>query len=79
MDEYNLAENVVTYDTNLNLKLQGWARHPQWGAQYGKSYLEPYKRDIKRMFDRGAGVSTEKMSAMLEALQLLPGENDRNQ
>ena len=76
MDEYKLAENVDISDANLNLKHEGWARHPQWGAQYGRSYLEPYKWDIKRMFDRGACVSTEKMSpcAMLEALQsLYPG------
>ena len=48
-------------------------------------HLEPYKKDIREMFDRGARVSTDKMSpcAMLESLQLLypgwytlPGEND---
>ena len=85
MDEYKLAENLDISDANLNLKHQGWARRPQWGVQYGRSYLEPYKRDIKQMFDRGACVSTEKMSpwAMLEALQILypvyyslPGENE---
>eukprot|EP00731_Ephydatia_muelleri_P007924 Em0004g262a len=63
----------------------GWARRPQRGAQYGRAYLEPYKKDIKRMFERGACVSSDKMSpcAMLEELQslypgryTLPGENE---
>ena len=39
----------------------------------GRAYLEPYKKDIKRMFERGARVSSDKMSpcAMLEELQSL--------
>eukprot|EP00731_Ephydatia_muelleri_P032085 Em0023g592a len=28
----------------------------------GRAYLEPYKKDIKRMFERGARVSSDKMS-----------------
>ena len=51
----------------------------------GRAYLEPYKKDIKRMFERRARVSSDKMSpcAMLEEFQslypgryTLPGENE---
>ena len=75
-EEYDLAANLDISEQNLTLKHQGWAQHTQRGAQYGRTYLEPYKKDIREMFDRGARVSTDKTSpcAMLESLQLLyPG------
>ena len=85
MEEYNQAAHLEISEKNHNHKHQGWARHPQRGAQYGRAYLEPYKKDTKRMFERGARVSSDKMSpsAMLEELQslypgryTLPGENE---
>ena len=85
MEEYYLAAHLEISEKNHNHKHQGWARRPQRGAQYGRAYLEPYKKDIKRMFERGARVSSDKMSpcAMLEELQslypgryTLPGENE---
>ncbi|KAL5479633.1 hypothetical protein EMCRGX_G023182 [Ephydatia muelleri] len=85
MEEYNLAAHLEISEKNHNHKHQGWAWRPQRGAQYGRAYLEPYKKDIKRMFERGARVSSDKMSpcAMLEELQslypgryTLPGENE---
>ncbi|KAL5499738.1 hypothetical protein EMCRGX_G011197 [Ephydatia muelleri] len=63
----------------------GKARRPQRGAQYGRAYLEPYRKDIKKMFDQGARISSDKISpyAMLEELQslypghyTLPGEDE---
>jgi hypothetical protein len=45
-EEY-LAANVDFTQQNLTLKHQGWVRRPQRGAQYGRTYLEPYK-DIGR-------------------------------
>ena len=83
--ECHLAANVDITQQNLTLKHRGWARHPQRGAQYGQTYVEPCKKDIRETFDCGACVSTDKMSpcAMLESLQLLypgqytlPGENE---
>ena len=74
--EYHPAANLDVTEQNFTVKHQGWARRPQHDAQYGRTYLEPYKKDIREMFDRGACVSTDKMSpcAMLESLQLLyPG------
>ena len=85
MEEYNLAAHLEISEKHHNHKHQGWARRPQRGAQYGRAYLESYKKDIKRMFERGARVSSDKMSpcAMLEELQslypgryTLPGENE---
>ena len=51
MEEYNLAAHFEISEKNHNHKHQGWARRPQRGAQYGQAYLEPYTKDIKRMFE----------------------------
>ena len=83
MDEYNLAANLDISEKNLNHKHQGWAKR---GSVWSSIYLaELYRKDIKKMFDQGARVSSDKMSpcATLEELQshypgryTLHGENE---
>ena len=67
---------------NHKHQLQGWASAAR-GLVWSSIYLEPY--NIRRIFDQGARVSSDKMSpcAMLEELQslypgryTLPGENE---
>ena len=41
----------------------GWARRPKNGQMYGKKYIERYRDEIIRMFQRGAEDSSEKCSA----------------
>ena len=56
-EEYRLAANLDVTEQNLTVKHQGWARRPQHGAQYGRTYLELYKKNIREMFEHGARVS----------------------
>ena len=67
---------------NHKHQFQGWASAAR-GSVWSSIYLEPY--NIRRIFDQGARVSSDKMSpcAMLEELQslysgryTLPGENE---
>ena len=48
MEEYNLAANLDISENNHNFKHQGWAKRPQRGAQYGRAYLEPYRKISRR-------------------------------
>ena len=80
MSEYELALHVP-----VEVKVQGWARRPSHGEQYGVTYIGRYAAEIMEMFQRGVAESTNKMSpaAMLEMLERrfpgrysLPGENE---
>lgn len=48
----------------------GWAARPKHGAMYGRKYIEPYREDIRAMFEGGLRNSGNKKSAacMYEAI-----------
>jgi len=70
MEEYELAAGTKLSEFNAGFP-RGWARRPAHGEQYGKSFLGPYKADIKKFFDRGEENSSAKMNASMMHNELM--------
>jgi hypothetical protein len=66
MPEYELAAGIATLP-----RPRGWARRPRHGHQYGATYMSMYEEEIRRLFERGAETSSEKVgpAQMLEILK----------
>lgn len=80
-------EVPVAYQVPHEL-LQGWARRPKKGKMYGRRYVNEFREEIKRLFDRGEEEKSKKMGPgrMLEELRRkhpnrfdLPTENEIRQ
>jgi len=70
MEEYELAKDVVLQTRGRGFK-QGWARRPARGEMYGRSFLNPYRAEIQKLFDGGEADPNQKRNAGMMRLHLI--------
>ena len=72
-------------DRDYTWKQRGWAIRPPFGKQYGVTYIELYRNEVKELFFRGMSESSNKLSAAMMRDELkrlhpgrysIPGENE---